>query len=179
MSEDEPQYETREVYEQRRQAVAAAILAATDHFNMAGFVMGDDLPGADPMCGTTLCIAGWAAMHAPGVSLVRADDGASWLHRGDVPVDIEGTAGEWLGLSVLDADALFYGDFADATVLGLRALAEITPEEAVAALMAAPYVCDPTPDDGLGLRHLLTEMCKTEAPDEISADQAVEIGQTA
>lgn len=139
----EPEYETREVYEQRRRDVAAAILGAPDHFNMAGFVMGDDRPGADPMCGTTLCIAGWAALQAPGVSLARTDDGETWF-RLDVDrlavVDVEGTATEWLGLDVEEAEWLFYGCFGSS-----GGLASITPKEAIAALMAAPYVCDPAP----------------------------------
>ncbi len=136
--------ETREVYEQRRQAVADKILAEPEHFNMGGYVDGDQLPGADPMCGTTLCIAGWAALQMPGTALLRRPDGSPYIQT--FGLGTHDAAGDWLGLKDEDADWLFFGRFRKGygagTWSGRTQLDDITPAEAVAALMAAPYICD-------------------------------------
>lgn len=138
--------ETREVYEQRRQAVADKILAEPEHFNMAAYVEGGGQPDADPMCGTTLCIAGWAALQIPDAILVRRLDGSPRIKSQNTFLGIHRAAKAWLGLTEDAADWLFYGWFRKG--YGIREsdertqLDEITPAEAVAALLAAPYICD-------------------------------------
>ncbi len=135
--------ETREVYEQRRQAVADKILAEPEHFNMRGYVEGQG-PDADPMCGTTLCIAGWAALQIPGAALVRRPDGTPYIKN--FSIGVHEAAESWLGLTPEEADWLFYGRFrkgyGDYEDAERTQLDEITPAEAVAALMAAPYIGD-------------------------------------
>lgn len=140
---------TREVYEQRRQAVADKILAEPDHFNMRFFVGGEPSADPDPVCGTTMCIAGWAALQIPGVRLVRGAVGLVDLIDEDGRfVAMQGAAMDWLDLDDRQADLLFYGKFSKAVAEAEgnfeyeEALAAITPAEAVAALMAAPYACD-------------------------------------
>jgi hypothetical protein len=139
--------ETREVYEQRRQAVADKILADPEHFNMVAFVRGfSSMP--DPMCGTTLCIAGWAVLQIPGVTLARRrGDEVDLLDEEGCRISTSAIAdmvADWLGLDAAQADRLFYGGF-DPEVErdpNDEAIALITPAEAVAALMAAPYACE-------------------------------------
>jgi hypothetical protein len=136
---------TRETYRQRRQLVADKILARPENFNMNFFIDGVDFIGEDDMmCGTTLCIAGWAVLQIPGVKLKR--------HYGtgqiffDIPGkdgddDIADLAAAWLGMDRYAASSVFYGHWAEFD----RPLSSITPEEAVDSLMAAPYIEDETP----------------------------------
>lgn len=137
--------ETREVYQQRRHDVADKILTEQEHFNMAAYVRGveDTPPDADPMCGTTLCIAGWAALQIPGTELVRDEDGDVDIvtATGGCYINIAAEAEGWLGLDNAAAESLFYGHFG-AAVSDPYLLHLIPPAEAVAALMAAPYITD-------------------------------------
>lgn len=141
---EEPQYETHEVYEQRRRAVAEKIREVPEQFNMMSFINGGG-SDPDPMCGTTLCIAGWAAVHVPGVSVTRTKWGEPRFGPATLGLNgkVEEVAADWLGLDPDEAHHLFYGHFSPAAEAGR--LDEITPDEAIAALMAAPYVCDPAP----------------------------------
>jgi hypothetical protein len=73
------------------------------------------IPEQEPDCGTTLCVAGWAA-HVTGWTLL--DDGVDGSRDG-VRRDIEAIAQEALGLTFAN---LFYGTPDDA-IEGLRQIA--------------------------------------------------------
>ncbi len=128
----------REIYQQRRQAVVDQITRHPESFAMDSWVAPGE--GPDPLCGTTCCIAGWAALHRTDIKLAARPFGEVlflWTSD-DVPVAglLEAAAADWLGIPEEAAGHLFWGEF----VPDDRFLRDVTPDEAAAALMAAPYV---------------------------------------
>jgi len=111
---------SREVYEARREAVAAAITQNPEQFNMGQWV---ELTA----CGTTYCMAGWAAVVAQAQGVVLPFSFPTYTAGIDV------WAEEWLGLvpergSMFAYHSLFYA----------RAPHQ-SPEDAALALKSAPY----------------------------------------
>lgn len=135
--------ETQETYRQRRQAVADQITTHPETFNMASFVSAGF--GPDPLCGTTCCIAGWAMVHRQDMELRVVEHNVHdvhfvWTSSGRPVGLVEDFAAEWLGIPDSDANYLFYGHFSPFEDEDEVFLHGITPEQAVEALMAAPYV---------------------------------------
>ncbi|WP_327377989.1 hypothetical protein OG393_30930 [Streptomyces sp. NBC_01216] len=95
-------------------AVLDAILARPDTFNMATWIDADGplAPDDEPDCGTTLCVAAWAA-HLTGWTV--HNDTAT---RNGEARRIEDVGREALGLTHEDANALFLaGPFTATTTL--------------------------------------------------------------
>ena len=76
-------------------------------------------------CGTTGCVAGWAAVVAIPFKAARVN----WLREND----IQDTAKGWLELSNKESKFLFHGDWAAKTYPG-SAIGDGTPKEAAAAI---------------------------------------------
>ena len=111
---------TIEEYAARRDATASLMTANPERFDMSHFIS---------FCGTMHCIAGWAMVAAGWAPVGNSD----WVRAGVVPAaPVWVIATEYLGLpkddDSGDGSTLFYN-------MGLRA-----PEDAAAALKAAPYV---------------------------------------
>ncbi len=84
---------TREIFEQRRQAVVGQITEHPETFDMDTWV---------GWCGTTHCIAGWALEHRGGVKVAFDPDGGdAWFEANGEELAnavIVPAAAEWFGL---------------------------------------------------------------------------------
>lgn len=111
-------------------AVLDAITAQPEAFDMGGWVSlwpGQELAPDAPICGTTMCVAGWAA-HLTGWKLVHSRDGVDvggedpahvYAEKGDERRYIESVAQTALGLH---GDGIFFGR-ADEALYELERLA--------------------------------------------------------
>jgi hypothetical protein len=101
--------------------IRIAILEHPEHHDQQFYIDGVDLltpgdslaEGTRPGCGTTLCVAGFAA-HLTGYTIVRLstdprEDTVLAYQRGKDSGFLAGVARTELGLSVVDADWLFSG----------------------------------------------------------------------
>ncbi|MEU1827179.1 hypothetical protein ABZ502_32725 [Streptomyces abikoensis] len=96
-----------------------SILTHPDQYDQSAWFTSDHLltPDAEPECGTTLCVAGWAA-HLSGYTLVH--DGWPTAIKDGEHVSVDRAAELALNISPYDAAVLFHGD--------------LLPEQAIAAL---------------------------------------------
>ncbi|MFJ8153920.1 hypothetical protein [Streptomyces sp. NPDC094468] len=109
--------------------VAAAVLDRIEQYpemfdmnNWAVLPTGVLEPGDDIQCGTTMCIAGWAA-HLTGYTLHRTPDGLGAYARKDGRrYEVEFAAARVLGVDEVAAAQLFW-DPADVALAQLREIA--------------------------------------------------------
>ena len=97
------------------------------NFSMASFadVIKDE---TGYQCGTVMCIAGWAASMLEDV-VISVDIDIVSFRENDVLVSPDLLGAKFLGLTILERDFVFYGDWSDT-----RHLPDITKEETVAYL---------------------------------------------
>jgi hypothetical protein len=116
-------------YADRARRVLEAIEIHKDNFDMYHWVFFEGEldalePNADPECGTTLCVAGWAA-HLDGWRIRRSD---SLAEKNGIVRPIANVGLQFLGLK---SDDIFFDSDEEVAKTFLRELAKGRPESEV------------------------------------------------